>query len=137
MLGDVNNFFVFKSLLTMPSNVLPLHLKQSFPAIISIFSEDEGDGIESRLPFKIFSTLIIMFKVLCVNNFVLSLPQLSSPPTTLFPFILFSFCFIQPQFGSMPHVMKFTRLTQQLASPLRPNFCFKVSGLFSSFLFSL
>ena len=36
-----------------PSNVLPLHL----PPIIWIFTEGEGDGIESRLPFKIFSTL--------------------------------------------------------------------------------
>ena len=41
----------------MPSNVLPLHLKQTFPPIIWIFTEGEGDGIESRLPFKIFSTL--------------------------------------------------------------------------------
>ena len=40
----------------MPSNVLPLHLKQTFPPIIWIFTEGEGDGIESRLPFKIFST---------------------------------------------------------------------------------
>ena len=32
--GDVNKLFVFKSLLTMPSNVLPLHLKQTFPPII-------------------------------------------------------------------------------------------------------
>ena len=46
-----------KSLLTMLSNVLHLHLKQTFLPIIWIFTEDEGDGIESRLPFKIFSTL--------------------------------------------------------------------------------
>ena len=57
MLGDVNKLFVFKSLLTMPSNVLPLHLKQTFPPIIWIFTEGEGDGIKSRLPFEIFSTL--------------------------------------------------------------------------------
>ena len=57
MLGDVNNFFVFKSLLTTPSNVLPLHLKQTFPPIIWIFTEGKGDGIKFRLPFKIFSTL--------------------------------------------------------------------------------
>ena len=55
MQGDVNKLFVFKSLLTTPSNVLPLHLKQTFPPIIWIFTE--GDGIKSRLPFKIFSTL--------------------------------------------------------------------------------
>ena len=39
----------------MPSNVLPLPLKQIFPPKIWIFTE--GDGIESRLPFIIFSTL--------------------------------------------------------------------------------
>ena len=54
-MGDVNKLFVFKNLLTTPSNVLPLHLKQTFPPIVWIFIE--GDGIESRLPFKIFSTL--------------------------------------------------------------------------------
>ena len=35
----------------------PLHLKHTFLPIIWIFTEGEGDGIESRLPFKIFSTL--------------------------------------------------------------------------------
>ena len=42
----------------MPNNVLPLHLKQAFPPIIWIFTEGEGDAIESRSPFKIFSTLL-------------------------------------------------------------------------------
>ena len=41
----------------MPSNILPLHLKQTFQPIIWIFTEGEGDGIKSRLPFKIFTTL--------------------------------------------------------------------------------
>ena len=53
------NFFVYKSLLTMPINVLPLHLKQTFLPIIWIFTEGVGDGIESRLPFKIRSTLTL------------------------------------------------------------------------------
>ena len=57
MLGDVSKLFVFKSLLTTPINVLPLHHKQTFLPIIWIFTEGEGDGIESLLPFKIFSTL--------------------------------------------------------------------------------
>ena len=53
--GIINKlFFIFKSLLY--SNVLPLHLKQTLPPIIWIFNEGEGDGIEFRLPFKIFST---------------------------------------------------------------------------------
>ena len=43
----------------MASNVLPLHLKQTFLPKIWIFTEGEGDGIKSRLPFKIFSTLIL------------------------------------------------------------------------------
>ena len=55
LLGDVNKLFVFKSLLTMPINVLPLHLNQTFPPMIWIFTE--GDRIESRLPFKIFNSL--------------------------------------------------------------------------------
>ena len=57
LLGDVNKLLVFKSLLTMLSNVLPLHLKQTFPSMILVFTEGEGDGIKSRIPFKIFSTL--------------------------------------------------------------------------------
>ena len=44
-------------MLTTSSNVLPLHHKQTFPPIIWIFIEGEGDGIESMLPFKTFSTL--------------------------------------------------------------------------------
>ena len=68
MLGDVGNLFFFKSLLKVPSNVFPLLLKQTFPPIVWIFTE--GDGIESRLPFKIFSTLTQQFefhnsKLLC------------------------------------------------------------------------
>ena len=64
MLVDLNKLFVFESLLTMPSNVLPSHLKQTFPPIIWIFTEGEGDGIESRLLFKIFSTLTATTKTL-------------------------------------------------------------------------
>ena len=48
MLGDM----------TMPSTVLPLHLKQTFQPIIWILTEGEGDGIEPRLPLRIFSTLL-------------------------------------------------------------------------------
>ena len=57
MLGDVNKLFVFKSLLTTPSNVLPLHLKLTFPPIIWISTEGKDDGIKSRIPFNFFSTL--------------------------------------------------------------------------------
>ena len=40
----------------MHSNFLPLRFKQTFPPIIWIFTEDEGDEIKCRLPFKIFFT---------------------------------------------------------------------------------
>ena len=70
MLGDVNKFFVFKSLLTTPSNVLPLHLKQTFPPITRIFTEGEGDGIKSRLPFKIFSTFGVFTLVNSIIEFM-------------------------------------------------------------------
>ena len=56
-MSDVNKLFVFKSLLTRPSNVLPLHPKQTFPPTIWIFTDSEGDEIKTRLPFQIFSTL--------------------------------------------------------------------------------
>ena len=70
VMGDVNKLFVFKSLLTTPSNFLPLHLKQTFLPIIWIFTE--GDGIEFRLPFKIFSTLPTQWMKLGVQMEVLS-----------------------------------------------------------------
>ena len=39
-------------MLSMLSNVLTLSLKQTFPPKIQIFTEGEGDEIESRQPFK-------------------------------------------------------------------------------------
>jgi hypothetical protein len=39
------------------SKVLPLHLKQTFLPIICIVTEGEVDRIETRILFKIFSTL--------------------------------------------------------------------------------
>ena len=53
------NFLFSKVCWQMPSNVLLLHLKQTFPPIIWIFTE--GDGIKSRLAFKIFSTLLEIY----------------------------------------------------------------------------
>ena len=72
-MGNVNKLFVFKSLSTTPYTVLPLHLKQTFPAIIWIFTQGEGDEIKSRLPVKIFSTLIVLTKLLdlIINYFLL------------------------------------------------------------------
>ena len=59
LLGIVNKLCCTKSLLTTPSNVLPLPLKPTFPPIIWIFTECKGDGIESRLSSKIYFTLMI------------------------------------------------------------------------------
>ena len=49
----VKKLFIFKSLLTTPSNVLTSHLKQTFLLIIWIFNEDEGERNEFRLPFYV------------------------------------------------------------------------------------
>ena len=57
MLGVVIKLLNTKSLLTMPSKILPLCLKQTFPPIIWVSTESEGDEIKSRLPFTIFLTL--------------------------------------------------------------------------------
>ena len=57
LLDVVNKLLNTLSLFLMPKHVLSLHLKQTFPPIIWIFTEGVGDGIESRLPSKIFSTL--------------------------------------------------------------------------------
>ena len=65
MLGIVNKLCWTKSLLTTPSNVLPLHLKPTSPPIIWIFSE--GDGIESRLSSWIY--FYIIFEVLKFATF--------------------------------------------------------------------
>ena len=43
----------------MPSNVLPLHLNQTFPHIFWIFIEVEGDGVKWRLSSTIFFTLLL------------------------------------------------------------------------------
>ena len=53
LLGVANKLLKTKSLLSSPSNVLPLHLNQTLLPMIWIFIEGEGDGIQSRLPFKL------------------------------------------------------------------------------------
>jgi hypothetical protein len=64
LVGVVNKLLITKSLLTSPSNVLPYYLNQTFPPIIRIFTEGEGDEINSRLSSKIFFTLTSAKKVL-------------------------------------------------------------------------
>ena len=55
--------------MTTPSNFLLLHLKQTFLPIIWIFTE--GDGIKSRFPFKICSTLyrLMILKIFICSTF--------------------------------------------------------------------
>ena len=43
--------------------------QQTFLSIIWIFTEGEGDGIESRLPFNIFSALTFLDNVFCETYF--------------------------------------------------------------------
>jgi len=85
-------------------NVLPLHFKQTFPPIIRIFPSGEGDRTESRLPFKIFFTLIgghhggweVMSRVLASSGWVLdglwvvnrTLGQLDSQTCLFYKFVV-------------------------------------------------
>ena len=67
---------------------VPLHLKQTFPHLIWIFTESEGDGIESRLPFKIFSTLSIcmfVFQITKKDSFILCNPRVWQFNALIFP----------------------------------------------------
>ena len=109
MLGDVNKLFVFKSLLTTPSNVLPLHLKQTFPPIIWVFTEGEGDGMESRLPFKIFSTLNNFLMLIILTQKFAFLHMMNyyfcSPPKLLTKWQVPSATFLWYVFKSIYHVL--------------------------------
>ena len=48
----------------MPSNVLPLHLKQTFLHIIWIFTEGEGDG--QRYTYRVLQTIQMNLMLLWV-----------------------------------------------------------------------
>ena len=74
MQGDVNKLLCFQKFV---GNVLPLHLEQTFPPIFEFFTEGEGDGIESRLPLKIFSALQVnqLKKVHLVYHFMKEFEQ--------------------------------------------------------------
>ena len=73
----------------MISNVLPLCLKQTFPPIIWICTE--GVGIESKLPFKIFSTLkTIVAEILSFRMFTGFVKQ---------KLLVFLFYYVIPKFS--------------------------------------
>ena len=109
MLGNVKKLFVFKWLLTIPSNVLPLHLKQTFQPLIWIFTEGEGDGVESRLPFKIFSTLNNFLMLIILTQKFAFLHMMNyyfcSPPNLLTKWQVPSATFLWYVFKSIYHVL--------------------------------
>ena len=49
-----------KNVVGITQQCFALFPQETFPEIISIFPEGEGDGFESRLPLKIFSALPVM-----------------------------------------------------------------------------
>ena len=63
LLGIVNKLFVFKSLLTMPSNVLPLHLKQTFPPIFEFSLKMKVMGSIPGYFFKSFLLLANFYSI--------------------------------------------------------------------------
>ena len=60
IVGDVNKLFVFKNLLIMPSNILPLHFKQTFPPIIWIFTEFAVKVMGSNTGYLLRSFLLYL-----------------------------------------------------------------------------
>ena len=77
LLGIETNFLYSKVCWQRPAMFCLYTLKQTFPPLIWIFTEGEGDGIESRIPFKIFSTLRetnlnfqVQFQILELHFFV-------------------------------------------------------------------
>ena len=95
MLGDVNKLFAFKSLLTMPSNVLPLHLKQTFPSMIhcrwKVFGLNPGYLLKS---FQLYLAMLTLSRaqswfflfILCIQYTLHTLvftADIYPPPTTI------------------------------------------------------
>ena len=72
LLDVLNKLLNAKSLLTMPKNVLPLHLKQTFPLILWIFTEGEGDEIKSRPIPLLYCPKYVQF-LHCVPKFTVNI----------------------------------------------------------------
>ena len=121
MLGDVNKLFVFKSLLTMPSNVLPLHLKQTFPPIIS--TEVVGSNLGYLLKKFYFISIIN-------SNFSLSfqtplqnkLPELWALLNFLLPSI-FKACNTFEQWFNAPFAITVSYLFSYRDHPFKRSAC--------------
>ena len=64
LLGIVNKLLKTKSLLTTPSNVLPIHLKQTFPPIIWILLKVKVMGLNPGYPLKKFCLNSNTFKTM-------------------------------------------------------------------------
>ena len=54
LLGHINTFFVSKNMLTMSNNILPLHLKQTFPHMIWILRKVKVMGLNPSYILKPF-----------------------------------------------------------------------------------
>ena len=65
LLGIVNKLFYFQKFVDNRKQCFAFTPQPNFPTHICIFNEGEGDGIEFRLPFKIFSTLTSIIETLC------------------------------------------------------------------------
>ena len=61
--GWCQQTFCFQKFVDNAQQYLHLHLKQTFPPIIWIITEGEGDQIDSRQPYRIFSTKGIPIKL--------------------------------------------------------------------------
>ena len=74
---EVVNKHLKKKVCWYENNVFAFTPQANFPPITGIFTEGEGDGIQSRLAFKIFSTLPWVFPRSSTSNTITSHPFLA------------------------------------------------------------
>ena len=91
------NFLFLKVCWQRPA-MFCFYTSSKLPApIISISTEGEDDGIESRLPFKIFSTLVVC-SMDQTTNFEQRILKIIWPISTTFTMCLFTcYCFLLSQ----------------------------------------
>ena len=73
--GCCQQTFGYKKFVNNSQQCFVFTHQANFPAHDLIFTEDEGDEFESRLPFRIFSTLIVslfLYDPFCRNTLEVS-----------------------------------------------------------------
>ena len=110
--------------MTTPSNVLPLHLKQTFLPIIWIFTEGKGDGIKFRLPFDVFFFTTITFSYF-VNTYMYIMTSIQKLGTILSNQVLINKTVQSVNNKSYSWFLFASNLTKHLTQNFKQTKCFK------------